>query len=611
MKSPARLSETVRVLAAVMRRFGPQLRGQRWVMLGAFGALVAEIGFRLLEPWLLKIVFDALLVSGPNRVPWMEGMLASFGRNGVLVGTCLLVVILAGLRAGASYMATIGFAQAGSRMMSEVRAVLFRHLQCLSLAFHQRSRGGDLVLRVINDVSQLQDVLVTAVVPLVTRVAMWVGMVGLMFAMNPRLAILAVAVLPVFWLRGLKLSRGIHEVARRQRHREGEMAATAAESLGSMSAVKALSLEERFAQTFGKRNARALREDVQGKRLSAKLERSVDVFIAAATALVLWQGTRMVWSSELTPGDLLVFLAYLKTAFRPLQDSAKYSGRLAKAAAAGERVLAVLEERATVADRPDARPAPAFRGDVRFEAVTYRHEGLDGKPRRGIEGVSFEARPGQIVALVGPSGSGKSTVLSLVSRLFDPEEGRVLVDGHDLRDLTVASVRSQVAVVQQDTGLFAGTVADNIRAGRDGASDADVEAAAVLAQADEFIARLPDGYRTVLGERGVTLSQGQRQRLAVARAALRRSPILLLDEPTAGLDQAGAEAVFQGIRQLAVHSTVILATHFPREAALADQVIHLDHGRVHSVAAAAAGVADEMALEASHETRDTSHVVSR
>lgn len=580
MKRPVRISETARVLLAVLRRFEPQLRAQRLLLAGALAALMLEIGFRLLEPWLLKIVFDALLVSGPNQVPWMQGALDAFGKNGVLAGTCVLVVILTALRALAAYASTIGFAQAGSRTLSEVRGKVFRHLQCLSLSYHQRARGGDLVLRVINDVSQLQDVLVTAVVPLVTRVALLVGMVGLMFMMNPRLAGVAVAVLPFFWLRGLKLSRGIHEVARRQRHREGEMAATAAESLGAMSVVKSLSLESRFAEAFGQRNAKALREDVQGKRLSAKLERSVDVFIAAATALVLWQGAELVWSGQLTPGDLLVFLAYLKTAFRPLQDSAKYSGRLAKAAAAGERVLAVLDERIQVMDRPGARVAPVFVGEIRFENVGYRHEGMDGQRGRGIEGIEFTARPGRIVALVGPSGSGKSTVLSMVSRLQDPDVGRVLIDRVDLRDLTVTSVRSQVAVVLQDTGLFAGTVADNIRAGREEASDEEVEAAAILAQADEFIRHLPEGYETRLGERGVTLSQGQRQRLAVARAALRRSPILLLDEPTAGLDEPAAAAVFAGIRRLADRATVILATHHPREAALADQVIRLENGRM-------------------------------
>jgi ATP-binding cassette subfamily B protein len=580
MKGPIRISETFRVLRAVARRFAPQVRGQRAVLLGAVAAVGVEVMLRLVEPWALKVVFDALLMPTGNGVPWLGAWTERWGREGVLMATCALVVVLAGLRAAAAYAGTIGFAQAGSRVLAQVRGEVFRHLQCLSLAYHHRARGGDLVLRVINDVSQLQEVLVTAVVPLATRLVLLVGMVVLMFTLHVHLAWMSLALLPLFWLRGLKLSRGIHEVARRQRRREGEMAATAAESLGAMSVVQALSLEDRFASAFGQRNAHALREDVQGKRLSAKLERSVDVFIAAATALVLWQGTRLVWAGELTPGDLLVFLAYLKTAFRPLQDSAKYSGRLAKAAAAGERVLSVLDERAGVVDGPGAMPAPPLRGELRFEEVTFRHPTFEGGEGRGIEKVSLVARPGQIVALVGPSGSGKSTLLSLVSRLQDPLEGRVLVDGHDLREFTVASLRAQVGVVLQDTGLFAGNVADNIRAGREEATDEEVEAAASLAQADAFIRRLPEGYQTRLGERGVTLSQGQRQRLAVARAALRRTPILLLDEPTAGLDEANAELLFAGIRSLARHGTVLLATHHPRESALADVVVRFEDGRV-------------------------------
>ncbi|MCC6234175.1 MAG: ABC transporter ATP-binding protein [Verrucomicrobiales bacterium] len=580
MKPRPKLSETTRVLLAVGRRFAPEVRSQRAALLGATLAMVAEIVLRLVEPWGLKIVFDALLLPERGGAAWMTRWVNAMGRDGVLMSVCLLVVAVTGLRAAAAYAGTIGFAQAGSRVLSQVRGSLFRHLQCLSLAYHQRARGGDLVLRVINDVSQLQDVLVTAVVPLVTRMTMLAGMVALMLVMNLRLACLALVLLPLFWLRGVKLSRGIHEVARRQRRREGEMAATAAESLASMPVVQALSLEGKFAAAFGSRNASALREDVQGKRLSAKLERSVDVFIAAATALVLWQGTRMVWAGAMTPGDLLVFLAYLKTAFRPLQDSAKYSGRLAKAAAAGERVLAVLDERAGVADAPGAVAAPELRGQLRFEEVTFRHSAIEGGPGRGIEAVSFTVRPGQIAALVGASGSGKSTVLSLISRLHDPESGRVLVDGTDVRAWTVTSYRAQVGVVLQDTGLFAGSVADNIRAGREGSSDAEVQAAAVLAQADDFIRLLPEGYATRLGERGVTLSQGQRQRLAIARAALRQAPILLLDEPTAGLDEASARLVFDGLRHLAARGTVLVATHHPREAAMADVVLRLEHGRL-------------------------------
>ena len=580
MKSSIRLSETLRVLTAVLRRFWPQVRAQRALLFGAMVAMVAEVGLRLVEPWALKVVFDALLVPERSLMPWLSRPMETVGRETVLGVTCVLVVLLTGFRAAAAYAGTMGFARAGSRVLAEVRSDLFRHLQCLSLAFHQRSRGGDLVMRVIQDVSQLQEVLVTAVVPLVTRLSMLLGMVGLMFLLNARLAWMSLALLPLFWLRGVRLSRGIHEVARRQRRREGELAATAAESFGAMTVVQALSLEDRFADAFGKRSERAANEDVQGKRLSAKLERSVDVFIAGATALVLWQGTRLIWAGTLTPGDLLVFLAYLKTAFRPLQDSAKYSGRLAKAAAAGERVLSVLDERAGVVDRPSAEAVTELVGEIRFESVSFRHTDLEGARGRGIEKISFTAKPGEIVALVGASGSGKSTVLSLVSRLHDPDEGRVLVDGRDLRDLTVASLRSQVSVVLQDTGLFAGTVADNIRAGREKASDEAVEEAARMAQADGFIRQLPEGFQTRLGERGVSLSHGQRQRIAIARAALRQAPILLLDEPTAGLDEAGARLVFEGIRRVAERCTVILATHHPREAELADRVLHLELGRI-------------------------------
>ncbi|MGE4178434.1 MAG: ABC transporter ATP-binding protein [Limisphaerales bacterium] len=580
MKGGKRPGETLGVLLAVVRRFGPQVRAQRGLLILAVAAMVTEVGLRLVEPWALKVVFDGLLGVEGARGKWLDSWVGALGRDGVLLGTCGMLVALTGLRAGAAYVGTVGFARAGSRVLARVRGDLFRHLQCLSLSFHQRSRGGDLVMRVIQDVGQLQEVLVTAVVPLVTRLAMLAGMVGVMAWMNPRLAAFALALMPLYWLRGVALSRGIHEVSRRQRRREGEMAAMAAESFGAMSVVQAMSLEGRFAEAFAEKSARAAKEDARGKRLSARLERSVDVFIAAATALVLWQGTRMIWAGRMSPGDLLVFLAYLKTAFRPLQDSAKYSGRLAKSAAAGERVLAVLDEQAGVADAPDAEMAPRLVGEVRFDRVTYRHRTLDGDEGGGIEEVSFAARPGRILALVGPSGCGKSTVLSLISRLHDPKAGRVLMNGRDVREFTVASLRARVGVVQQDTGLFAGSVAENIRAGRDEATEEEVVAAARMARADGFIRALPQGYETRLGERGVTLSQGQRQRLAIARAALRRAPILLLDEPTAGLDEASAIDVFEGIRGLAKEGVVILATHDPRETAMADEVLRLDAGRV-------------------------------
>ncbi|MGH9371398.1 MAG: ABC transporter ATP-binding protein, partial [Vicinamibacterales bacterium] len=317
-------------------------------------------------------------------------------------------------------------------------------------------------------------------------------------------------------------------------------------------------------------------EGVRVKRLSAGLERAVDLLIAFATALVLWSGARLVLERVLTPGDLLVFLTYLKNAFKPIQDLAKYSGRLAKGSAAAERVLDLLDRTPDVRNLPDAAPAPAFRGAVHFDHVSFGYE-PDGEALHDIQ-LSFQ--PGQRIVLTGPSGSGKSTLLSVLLRLYDPSAGRVRIDDHDIRRFTIESLRDQIAVVLQDTVLFAATVQENIAYGAPDASAADVEAAARLANADEFIRELPGGYHAVIGERGITLSSGQRQRIAIARAAVRRAPILILDEPTTGLDEASARAVTEAFERVARGPTTVIATHDPRLAASADLVVYFERGRV-------------------------------
>jgi ATP-binding cassette subfamily B protein len=273
---------------------------------------------------------------------------------------------------------------------------------------------------------------------------------------------------------------------------------------------------------------------------------------------------------------LIVFLAYLKTAFRPVRDLAKYIGRLSKATAAGERVLDLLDREPDIRDLPGARPAPALRGDVRFENVSFHYE----PGRCVLKGIDVEIPAGQRVALVGPSGIGKSTLLGLVVRLYDPVQGRVLMDGQDLRDFTLASLRSQISIVLQDSLLFAASVWENIAYGVQTADKHEIEAAARLANAHQFIQNMPQGYDTVLGERGVTLSHGQRQRIAIARAAIRRSPILLLDEPTTGLDEENEASVVRALEKLAQGRTTFLITHDLRLAARADRIFYLDEGKL-------------------------------
>ncbi|MEN8207521.1 MAG: ABC transporter ATP-binding protein, partial [Pseudomonadota bacterium] len=378
------------------------------------------------------------------------------------------------------------------------------------------------------------------------------------------------------WLLTMKRSQAIQRVARRNRQREGAMAATAAESLGAIKTVQALSLGDTFADTFAQANNKSMKEGVQAKRLTAGLERMVDVLIAIATALVLWFGARLVLVNELTPGELLVFVFYLRRAFRPMRDFAKYTARLAKASAAGERVLELLEQEPGVQELPDAVIAPDFKGGVAFHQVTHGYE--DG--RAVLHDIDLVMTPGERVAITGPSGSGKSTLASLLLRLYDPQQGKVTIDGIDIRQFTLESLRARIAIVLQDSLLFATTVRDNITAGTPGISDSQIEAAARLANAHDFITSLPEGYETPIGERGVTLSNGQRQRIAIARAAIHQSPILILDEPTTGLDHANELEVAVALERLAAGRTTLLITHRPEMAARADHVVFMRHGRI-------------------------------
>jgi ATP-binding cassette subfamily B protein len=543
---------------------------------GSVLALFAEVALRALEPWPLKFVFDKVLGAKPTHASFIIPGLSSLSSTSLLAVAALALIVLIGLRVLADYANTLGFALVGNRVLTQVRAEVYRHLQGLSLSFHTKARSGDLVLRVMSDINMLKDVIVTAALPLLANVLILLGMVGLMFWLHWQLALMALVTLPLFWLSTVSLTRRIQQAAKNQRKRESAMAASAAETIGAIQTVQALCLEGLFADVFRRRNQEGQKEDVKGARLTAALGRVVGFLTAISTALVLWYGGLLVLREELMPGDLLVFLAYLRSAFRPVQEFAKYTGRLAKATAAGERVLDLLDRTPEVRDLPGAVTAPSFQGTVSFEGVTFAYE----TGRRVLDHIHFRAQPGQHVALAGPSGIGKSTILSLLLRLYDPLEGRVLIDGRDIREYTLTSLRSQISVVFQDSILFATSVRENIAYGAPPASAEDIEAAARLANAHEFILELPQGYDSLVGERGVTLSGGQRQRIAIARAAIRKAPILLLDEPATGLDEENQRTVLEALKRLAQGRTTFFITHDLPLAATADLILYLEHGRV-------------------------------
>jgi ATP-binding cassette, subfamily B, bacterial len=315
---------------------------------------------------------------------------------------------------------------------------------------------------------------------------------------------------------------------------------------------------------------------VRGKRLSAQLLGTADIFIALGTAIMLWYGATLVMAGQLELTTLLVFFFYHKNMTRPIRNVAKYSGRTAKALASAERIVELLDTVPTIKESPNAIEAPTSIERLAFENVHFGYE----PGTTAIDGISLEVRTGTVTALVGSSGAGKSTLMSLLLRLYDPDKGRITVDGVDLHEFTIASWRKRVAIVPQETTLFAATIRENIEFGQSDLSDEQIEAAARIACADEFIQQLPEGYDTVIGERGNTLSEGQKQRLAIARAAVRKAPILVLDEPTASLDNENTELISRAIHNLARDRVCFVISHDLRTTANADRIICLNRGKI-------------------------------
>ncbi len=576
MSRPKSLKQSLPGLRRTLAYFWPYVGKEKKLLFISSFAMIFEVGFKLLEPWPLKFIFDRVIVDSANS--WQTGFvfIDNLDSQTLLIASAVVLVLATSLRALSAYHKTIGFALIGNRVLTEIRGKLYNHLQRLSLNFHHKSKDGDVVVRMISDIGMLKEVAVTAFLPLVGDCLVLVGMLVIMFFVQWQLALLSLIIFPLFLISSQRLGKRIQDVSRKQRQQEGMMAATAAESIGAIKTVQALSLEKHFAESFSSQNKKSLKDGVKAKRLQAQLERTVDILTAIATALVVYMGARFIKAGSLTPGDLIVFMAYLKSAFKPLKNLAKYTGRLAKASAAGERVLELFEQKVSIQNRLYARRAPALSGDIRFEDVSFSYDNGETV----LKNLNLHIRAGESIAFVGDSGQGKSTLLSLIPRLYDPSEGRILIDGIDIRDYTYESLRAQMSVVLQDSLLFAISVKDNITLGTQNASRDDILQATLLANAHDFIMRLPEAYNTILAERGTSLSGGQRQRIAVARAALRNSPILILDEPTTGLDETSEQLIIKALRQLSKGKTTLIATHDLAFAAQADRIIYLENGRV-------------------------------
>ncbi len=562
---------------AVGARFSKYIRPHRWKLLGAFGAAFGTIAMQVASPWPIKIIFDYVLTD-KMRPSWITDALSavSSGPTSVLAWVCGAILVVALLDAVFSYFRDVLLAQTGQRVVGKIRQDLFAHLQTLSPDVFENRKTGDLLMRLTGDIQMLRQMLVNAMITAGQAGMMITAMIVVMFWLNPVLAILGVSTVPLILWASWRISKKINKATKNQREKESEVASIAHDVLGAMSIVQAFNREALEQKRFSRQNRSSIRAGLKTTKLQSKLYRIVSVATAAAMCAILFVGVRSVLAGQMTAGDLLVFISYLRALNKPMRQVAKLTGQVAKATSCGQRVADVFAIAPSIEDREGAASLGAVRGAVSLDGVTFRYN--DAVTALSDVSVSIEA--GQRVAIVGHTGAGKSTLARLLLRFHDPAEGTVRIDGVDIRDATLESVRGNIGWVHQDTVLFGMSIAENMALGRPDADEETIRDVARRVRADDFIEALPDGYDTVLGQGGSQLSGGQRQRLALARALLREPAILLMDEPATGLDALTRSLVEEAWMAPANEATTLVICHRLRDMERFDRVVVLEHGCV-------------------------------
>jgi ATP-binding cassette, subfamily B, bacterial len=530
-----------------------------WPHLAAvLGLALLSAPLALLTPLPLKIVVDHVLGDRPLPA-WLIGWLPGFWSESVpLLGLAAAIVVLAALLQNLEgYASWYLQLYVGEKLSLRLKSRLFAHVQRLSLAYHDRRGTADSMYRIQHDAPAIQFVLVQGAVPLLASVATVLAMLGVMIRVSWPLAVVAVAVIPVLFIAGAVYRRRARAGWEEVKRAESAAMATLQETLGALRVVKSFGQEEREVQRHAERANRGLREQLRVVALESGFGLFVAAVVAAGTAAVLYLGVRQVQAGQLTLGSLLLVLGYLAQIYKPLETVSKKIASLQGSLASAARAYAVFDETPDVAEPRRPRSLVRARGDFRFERVEFAY--ASGPPVWSE--VSLEIPAGARVGISGPTGAGKTTLVSLLPRFLDPTGGRVLLDGADLREYGLADLRRQFGIVLQEPVLFSGTVADNIRYGRPGASRAEIEAAAAAANALEFIERLPHGFDTFVGERGMTLSGGERQRVSLARAFLKDAPVLILDEPTSAVDTASEAVIVDAMERLMAGRTTFMIAH--------------------------------------------------
>jgi len=541
-------------------------------------AMLIETAMSLAAPWPLKVVIDSVLGSQPLP-EWLRDI-KDFSVGDSKVGLALLagtgVVLIAVVGAIATYIDNYYTESVGQWVANDLRIRIYDHLQRMSLSYFDKQQTGTMLSTITSDVATVQDFASSNTLNLLVDVLTIAGVLGLMFWLNWDFALIAVAVTPFLLMFVSRFKRAVKKATHQVRLHQADIVSVVQEGLESVRVVQAFGRESLEDSRLGEVSHATVKAALDARRVKSLLSPIVSVVVALCTAVVLWRGASLILRDVMTVGVLTVFFAYLSKFFKPVQDLAKNTNAIAQATVSLERIKRILDTDEVIKNRTDARTLEAAKGTITFQHVAFGYD----PSAPVLKDVSFVVEAGQKMGVVGTTGGGKSTVVGLIPRFYDVDGGQVLIDGVDVRQYTKESLRSQVGFVLQDTVLFHGTIKSNIAYGRAGASDAQIVEAAKLANAHDFISAMPHGYDTLVGERGLTVSGGQRQRIGIARAIIRNSPILILDEPTAALDTESERLVMEGLSKLMKGRTVITIAHRLSTIRDADNIIVLDGGIV-------------------------------
>jgi len=551
-------SPLVAVTLRILRYLLPYWR--RVVLL--YIALFASLGLQLTIPMVIARAIDDGIGERDSRF---------------LIESALLIVGLTLLQGIFTFARSYLVQSAAERVAYDMRNELYAHLQRLTYAFYDQSQTGQLMSRATEDINNIRAMLVMAMRPLVLAVATLIAVTIILLRIDLLLAVVALSIMPFLIWYSVRFGVAIRPMFLKVQEQFGSMTSALQENVAGSRVVRAFAQEQAESDRFEAELEELFERNLRAARRWAFAFPLTLLLSGVSLAAVLWLGGYQVLTGAISVGTLVAFNRYLTLLNDPVRWLGLVVNRIARAIASGERIFGTLDTKPKIEDRPDAIELTKARGDVRFDDVSFA---FAGTRRAALENVSFTAEPGQIVALVGPTGAGKSAIVNLIPRFYDARSGRVLVDGHDVRDLTLNSLRRQIAIVPQETFLFSVSIRENIAYGSPAASQAEIEAAAKAAQAHEFVAALPEGYETEVGERGVSLSGGQKQRLAIARALLLDPPILILDDATASVDTETEEAIRRALRTVMAGRTSFVVAQRLTTVQAADQILVLEAGRI-------------------------------